>query len=234
MIVRSHDDSLLLIPQPAHAALAGRIMDHWLTRGLPDEPRRTSILRAVAEHDNGWLEVDAAPLVDETTGRVLDFISASIAVRQGVWPRGVERLASDPLAAALVAEHAIQVYSRFQADPAWTTFFAGMAELRNHHTERAGLSVEELQRHYFFVRAGDLISLVFCNPWPDAQQLADHTITLTSPTVVTIHPDPFRGASVPFEITARKIPNRSFSPLELHAIFLDAPQITLTGTATGK
>ena len=76
MIVRSYASSCLLITQPDHAALAGRIMDVWATRGLRDAPQRASILRAVSEHDVGWREVDSAPLVDEANGQILDFISA--------------------------------------------------------------------------------------------------------------------------------------------------------------
>lgn len=49
-------------------------------------------------------EVDAAPLVDETTGRILDFIHAPDEVKRGVWPRAVERLRTMPYAAALVAQ----------------------------------------------------------------------------------------------------------------------------------
>ena len=73
MIVRQHDSSLLLITQPDHAALAARVMQHWVANGLPDHPHRSSILHAIAEHDNGWQEVDAAPLVD-AAGRIADFV----------------------------------------------------------------------------------------------------------------------------------------------------------------
>ena len=60
MIVAPVDGGLRLITQPDHAALAGRVMGEWRAGGLPTHPRRESILRAVAAHDDGWLEVDAA------------------------------------------------------------------------------------------------------------------------------------------------------------------------------
>ena len=119
MIVRNVQDGLELITQPDHAALAGRIMARWVTDGFPDSPRQASILRAVVEHDHGWLDVDASPIVDPATGRIADFISAPLSVRQGIWPRGVTRLADDPWAAALVAQHAIHVYARYTDDPDW-------------------------------------------------------------------------------------------------------------------
>ena len=96
MIVRTTESSLLLIAQPDHAVLARQIMERWQTGGLPGEPRRASILHAIEEHDNGWREIDAAPVLDGATGRVLDFITIPADTRQAVWPRGVGRLAADP------------------------------------------------------------------------------------------------------------------------------------------
>src|SRR5688572_20362072 len=100
MIVRPFSDSLLLITQPDHAHLAGAVMAR--ATALAPHPRRASILLAVAEHDNGWAEPDAEPIIGPS-GDVADFIAAPIVVRQGVWPRAVVRLASEPWAAALVA-----------------------------------------------------------------------------------------------------------------------------------
>jgi hypothetical protein len=234
MIVRPHGSSLLLITQPDHAALAARVMDRWLTRGFPAEPRRAAILRAVAEHDDGWREVDAAPLVDPAAGRIQDFISAPAAVRQGVWPRAVDRLAGDPAVAALVSQHAIQIYSRFTDDPAWRAFFAEMTTRRDEHARAAGLSAEALAHDYFFVRAGDLISLTFCNEWGDVQHFDGHDIQLRDGGVITIRPDPFGGSTVPFDISARVLPNRTFrSPAEAAEVYRGASVITLSGIAKG-
>jgi uncharacterized protein DUF3891 len=235
MIVRPHGSSLLLITQPDHAALAGRIMGRWLTRGFPNEPHRASILRAIAEHDNGWRQVDADPCLDETTGRVLDFISAPDQVRQSVWPRGVEALADDPIAATLVAEHAIQIYSRYRDDGAWGSFFGQMTALRDQHARRAGLSTDDIERQYFFVRAGDLISLTFCNLWTELQKIGGHDIQLGDSGIVTVRPDPFAGSTVPFDIAARAIHNRTFeSPAEAAEAFRRAPVITLSGIVKGS
>jgi hypothetical protein len=234
MIVRGSGSSLLLITQPDHAALAGRIMERWRTRGFPDEPRRASVMRAIAQHDIGWSDVDEAPLVDATTGRVLDFISAPAAVRQGVWPRGVARLSADPVTAALVAEHACQVYSRYRTDQAWSAFFDEMTGLRDDHARRAALPLEDLRRLYFFVRAGDLISLVFCNEWTDVQEIDGHDIQLIDRGRVVVRPDPFAGAVVPFEIPAREMPARAYaSGADAAGAFHRAPVVTLAGTAAG-
>ena len=73
---------MLICTQPDHAALAQHIMQHWRADGLPESPRRAAILLAVNEHDNGWREVDAAPIVDPATGGIRDFINAPDEVRR--------------------------------------------------------------------------------------------------------------------------------------------------------
>ncbi len=203
MIVRREPGALVLITQPDHAALARRIMEVWTADGLPASPYRASILRAVGEHDNGWREVDAALSVGPD-GEVLDFVSVPVDVRQSLWPRAVERLADDPLAAALVAEHALTVYGRFEGDPAWTPFFARMAGWRARMAAASRLTSEELGRAYVFVRLADLLSLTFCSAWSSPQSAFDYQFALEGARLA-IDPDPFGGAAVPLEAPARRI-----------------------------
>jgi hypothetical protein len=125
MIVRESGESLLLITQPDHARLARQIMDHWVLDGLPDSPRRASVLAAVEQHDNGWRELDAAPTLG-ASGRVDDFISIPADMRRGVWQRGVARLAADAWTAALVAEHAGRGPAPSRGGD-WRAFFVEMS-----------------------------------------------------------------------------------------------------------
>lgn len=230
MIVRQAGAGLLLITQPDHAQLAGRIMRHCVS--LADHPRRGAILRAIAEHDNGWAEEDAAPLADPGSGGVVDFVAAPLAVRHRVWPRAVERLARDQWAAALVAQHAITVYDRFRPDPAWAPFFAGMEALRDRMAE-FGATATDLRDDYAFVRLGDLVSLTFCTGWTDDQRYADWTVRLSGDRV-RVAPDPFGGAVIPIEIAAREIPARPFrTDAELRDALARASTTVLRGAASG-
>jgi hypothetical protein len=207
VIVRQVAYGLQLITQPDHARLAGAIMQHGVALG--EHPRRTSILLAIAEHDNGWTEFDAAPLVDPATGVPLDFISAPVAVRQAVWPRGVARLAHDPWAAALVAQHAMAIFERYRTDSAWTRFFAEMEDTRYAHVNASGWSLHELARDYLFLGLGDVISLTFCNGWTDMQRFDRWSVRLSGSRVV-VTPDLFGGVSIPIAVAAREIPQRAF------------------------
>ena len=232
MIVRQTGDFLQLITQPDHALLAGEIMQH--ADLLAEHPRRASILLAISEHDNGWMEPDAAPLVDPATGSPCDFISAPIAVRQGVWPRGVARLADDPWAAALVAQHAIVIFDRYRGDPAWTRFFTEMEATRRELLETSGLLLPDLLADYWFLGLGDLISLTFCNGWTDVQHFDPWGVRLSG-SQVFVRPELFGRSTIPIAIEAREIQRRAFrSDAELHDELATARVASVQGVVTSS
>lgn len=233
MIVRSHGPDLLLITQPDHAALAARVAEAWTADGFPVRPRRATVLLAIAEHDNGWREPDRAPIV-ATDGCVLDFIHAPDDVRRGVWPRGVERLAGNAYAAALVAQHAIHIHDRHRHKPEWQPFFTEMITRRNAHLTRAGRTEQDLLGDYVFVRLADLLSLVFCNAWTDAQTWCNRTIRLAGDRLL-VSPDPFDGREIPLAIGGRRLPDRPFASAQAaRAAFDQAPEVTIIGVAAGR
>lgn len=235
MIVRPDIHHLLLITQPDHAALAGRIMEAWRADGLPAHPDRHTILLATHEHDGGWAEPDAAPLADPVSGAPFDFLEAPIAVRQAVWPRGVAHLVeAHPYAAALVARHALNVYRRHRDSADWSGFFAVMerhetdALARARGEQRAGWPAD-----YRFLFLGDLVSLVFCNGWTQPFEAEGYRIILT-PAGILVKPDPFGGRRVPLAVTARRIPaHRYASDAELRGALAAASAVTLEGVAEG-
>ena len=232
MIVRAVRDGVQLITQPDHAHLARAIMEHCVA--LAARPRRAAILQAIGEHDNGWAEEDAAPTVNPETGLVADFVSVRLSVRHAVWPRGVARLADDPWAAALVAQHALTVYDRFRSEPEWTPFFDTMAAARDAMVRASGMPLDDLATDYPFVRLADLISLTFCTGWRDQQRFGDWTVQL-SDTRVVVTPDAFGGTEIPIEINAREIRDQPFrSDEELRNALRNAKATTLRGEVAGQ
>lgn len=231
VIVRPDHDSVHLITQPDHAHLAASIIEHAVALG--NRPRREAILLAVAEHDNGWKEEDAAPILNPATGRIADFVSVPIAVRHRVWPRAIQRLERYPWTAALVAEHAIVVYDRFRTEAEWPPFFAGMEAARDRMVRATGLTLAELGSDYEFLRLADLISLVFCMASTQTQHFGRWSVQLTADRVV-VTPDPFGQATIPIEIHARVIRNQPFrSDKELRAAVSAANGVILAGTVSG-
>lgn len=203
---------LLLITQPDHAAAAAAITEAWQANGLLHLPRRASILRAVREHDAGWAQPDAVPLVDSTSGRLLDFVHAPVDVRQGVWPRSVTLLSADPWAAALVATHAITVYDRFRGHSEWDPFFNRMAAQRDEMLAQTPGTPDQLRSDYAFLRLADLGSLAFCNPWLDVQRFGEYEMQFTpADATLTIRPDPFASGHIVIDVPARRLPGAPFT-----------------------
>ena len=233
MIVRTDLDPPLFISQPDHAALSAIIMRGWKSGGLPESPRYTSIMLAIQSHDNGWEEVDTEPCLDPATGQVLDFVHVPEEVRHAVWRRGVERLAGEPYAAALVAQHALHIYRRMRQQPGWRQFFVEMTAARGAQVAAAHESLETLQREYAFLRVADLASLTFCGVDTDGQaQEMGYDIRLEGWRLV-ITPDPFEGESFDIEITGRKLPLSFPSPADARAAWQAAPRRTMSGVVTG-
>jgi hypothetical protein len=231
VIVRTGEHGIQLITQPDHAHLARAFMEH--ATALTMHARREDILLAIGEHDNGWTEEDAQPTVDPGTGSVVDFVNASLMVRQRLWPRGVARLAHRPWSAALVAQHAITVYDRFRPEAAWTPFFQRMEAMRDEMVVASGSTLADLEGEYPFVRLADLISLTFCTGWAEEQRYADWIVRRAGSRVI-VTPDPFGGVAIPIAVPMREIPAGSFrSDGELRDAFNAAPVTMLSGKAAG-
>jgi hypothetical protein len=241
MIVRRDGHDWLVMTQPDHAALAGDLMEAWRADGLPDRPTRARVLRALREHDDGWRETDAAPLVD-AEGNPYDYMKIPLPIRQGIWPRTVDRLAADDAyVAALVAQHAVTVYRRYHADPAWQDFFTQMGQRRDDLVARVmtesasagSASFGSFLLDYTVLGVGDLFSQVFCNGWPQPYLIEGYQAILRDDRL-TISPDPFDGATVALEVVARRIPARPYaSDQDLRDTLAQAPSQRLTGLAIG-
>jgi hypothetical protein len=245
VIIRPAGADLLCIRQPDHAALAARIAASWCADGLPDRPTHPLVLRATARHDIGWEDEDAAPRVDPATGHPFDFIGSPLEVRQRLWPRAVARLATDDAyVAALVAQHALTVYRRFERDPAWRAFFADLERRRDDlvveaaapgagTAGRAPVDIRGFLADYTIVGLCDLFSLIFCSGWREPYLMEGYTAILVGDRL-TVSPDPFGGLAVPLAVTARRIrARRHESDADLRAALEAAPATVLTGVAIG-
>lgn len=236
MIIRRLPSSLQLITQPDHAALSARIMRQWHPDHFPDTVRKPSILHAIEHHDDGWAEIDDALVVDEATGQLVDFIGVSDSLKRETSWRGIERLASDPYAAALVAQHRLHVYSRYADHPDWRRFFVDVTGARDAYLRAAGSdSLQALLHDYRYVRLGDLASLVFCNNWARVDPEEFGYAMALDGTSLAIAPDPFSGRTIAIEIQARAIEPQSFaSAADARRVVEAARTVTLAGTISGS
>ncbi len=163
MIVTPLPGGSRIVTQADHARFAGDLLRLFRLDELVDHPRRELLLRAVAEHDNGWWEADAAPRLDEATGAVLDFRQFPAGLRQEIWQRGVERFASEsPYLSALLAAHALRLSERLREDPAWTSFRLEIAARRDELLDLAGEDSAALNDDDRWLAFADSLSLAVC------------------------------------------------------------------------
>lgn len=239
MIVRDDGDTLVLITQPDHARLAGEIAAAMRSEASLLGPARETILLAAREHDNGWIEVDAAPGVDPHTGRPYDFVTGPARrLKHDLWLRGIARVARmNPRAGALVAEHALTVYGYRAREAHWHAFFVSITALRDDLLRRLGIDQgdgrEAFQRDYRCVQLTDAFSLQFCHGWTDVQETLGYRAACRGATLV-ITPDPCAGGTVPLRVVARRIPARRYADDgDLQAALARAAPEILAGEVRG-
>jgi len=238
VIVRDEADTFLLITQPDHARLAEQLLASIRTEPVLQGESRDIILLAAREHDNGWAEVDAEPTIDPDTGRPRDFMSGPAAVKHELWMRGITRAAHmDARAGALVAEHALTVYAYRAPVQEWRPFFDAIRALRDDLLRAigafSGASRAAFEEQYRCVQLADAFSLVFCNDWPESQQVLDYSAAMRDGTLL-ITPDPFAGSTIPLRVLGRRIAARRYhDDADLRvAIAATAPDI-IVGAARG-
>ena len=235
VIVRPAGEQLWLITQPDHAVLAAEILERWGMDAVGDW--RSILLYATRQHDNGWLESDPRPTV-LADGRPADFVTAPESIRQAMWPRAAARLGMcDPIAGALIAQHALTIYARFGSEPGWSSFFERLTTARDRWLAAAGARTgaprRSFDRAYDLLRLADLASLVFCNGWRESHDEREHRFILSGDTLM-IAPDPFLGRTVDLRVQARVIPDRPYqADDDLRRALRGAPLRWLTGRAVG-
>ncbi|OFW04342.1 MAG: hypothetical protein A3H96_27420 [Acidobacteria bacterium RIFCSPLOWO2_02_FULL_67_36] len=231
MIIRTSGSALICITQPDHARLAAELMARW--RALDDHPRRAAVLHAIRDHDNGWIEEDAATHVD-ANGSPLEFVAVPASVKQRIWPRAVSRLEqADPYVAALVAQHALTIHAPMRRERSWASFFGVIAARRDELAARAG-GTATLDDDYRWVRSADLLSLIFCNGWRDGFDLPVGARAALTGGTLELAPDPFAGAPVPLTVPARRVEARTYASADAFRAALDAaPLEPVEGQAIG-
>lgn len=207
MIVSQEGKHFTCITQADHARFAGEILSLWRTDGLPEHPRRKALLFATREHDNGWLEADAAPRVDLKTGVPLGFRHMPVAELLEVWERCVDRhLTGEPEAAILIVQHSIELHRAKLGFPGWEGFLQRMEVLRDELLEVLDRSAESLDEDYRWLGLSDEISLAICERRLPAtiDRWGTEVKVSTVGEILTLKPFPFAGRTT-FRLPCRRI-----------------------------
>ncbi len=163
MIVQQHPSGPIAIRQEDHAALAAFILEHWTDHNFPNNPERDQILLATREHDDGWRQLDDLPRRG-ADGLPVDFMSVTAEEAFGVWKRGSERfIDDDPFVALLIIHHGYSLYEHIhRKDPVWKALFTELAQQRAALRVQLGLTQNQVEHPYSYLRMADWFSLAWC------------------------------------------------------------------------
>lgn len=216
MILRPDPRGTLLIGQPAHAWLSGRLADHWR---WPFEPA-AEVRLAALQHDIGMADWDAAPQLDPSTGLPYSFTSMPRAMHVGLWSRAARLLvAQSGYAALLVSLHGTGLYERYvpeherAADPVRGYLDAEAAFQRN-LTAWLRADPAEVERNAALLRCWDWLSLFMCTAGdadgafggvPGGHDTVDMVVRWADHgrTEAALEPWPFSGEALDLPVEAR-------------------------------
>lgn len=225
MIVCSTAQGFRHVTQADHARFAADLLGLFRVPELVGHRRREALLRAVADHDNGWWEADAAPRLAASRTSALDFRAIPADLRQEIWQRGVERFAAEePYVAALLAGHALRLSRHWEEDPSWASFRAALSARRDELLAAAGEVAAEVAADDGWLALADALSLAVCAGEPAFVDLPGWRLELraspggthadladggTDGLAVALEPFPFAGATA-FELSCRWLPGETF------------------------
>jgi hypothetical protein len=159
-------------------------------------------------------------------------------VRQAVWPRALDLLADSPYEAALVAQHALTIYRRYDGQPEWRAFFRDMAARRDvlfHAWQDTApdAAVPSFLQAYAWVSIADLLSLIACHGWRETFD-ADQYRAVFRDGVLTVSPHPFEEAALPYRVAGRRLDRRRYhSDDDLREAYATAPTVWVSGVVAG-
>jgi Protein of unknown function (DUF3891) len=241
VILRPHAAGTLLIGQPAHAWLSGRLADAW---AWPFEPR-DEVRLAALQHDIGMAAWDASPVLDAERGLPYSFTSMPRAMHVALWS-GAARLvvAQSPYAALLVSMHGTGLYDRYVPEAERTAepvcgYLAGERAWQHEMAAMLEADPAEVERNAALLRCWDWLSLFVCTA-ADEEGSFDGvpgdgeaaTLTARMPEGdaerVTVSPWPFDEDEVAAELDGRLLHDRAETQEALEAALRAAPVERLT------
>jgi hypothetical protein len=222
MIHRADPDGTLLIGQPAHAWLSGRMARAWAWPFRPWE----DVCLAAEQHDIGMAAWDAHPELDPVIGLPYSFGSMPREMHVGLWSEAARLLLPQGrYPALLVSLHGTGLYERHvpadELDEEPTRSYLA-AEREFQTAMRTSLDAEpaEVDDAVSLIRCWDWISLYLCTASSDHSTMEGvpsceaETVTLElawingDPTHIRVDPWPFLQPSLVLPVEARLLRQR--------------------------
>lgn len=95
-----------MVKQHEHGRLAGEFAQWFKEEHVPEGNRRAEVLRAVSNHDRGWIDLDETPFWNDAAGAPYSFIDFPVVPKLTFYKRGLNEIEADtPYGALLCSLH---------------------------------------------------------------------------------------------------------------------------------
>ncbi|WP_379130513.1 DUF3891 family protein [Paenibacillus sp. sgz500958] len=106
MICREQDEAFIMVKQHEHGRLAGEFAKRFISQQVPEPARRSEVLRAIANHDRGWIDLDETPFWNDEANAPYTFIDFPVVPKLTFYRRGLDEIEVDtPYGALLCSLH---------------------------------------------------------------------------------------------------------------------------------
>jgi hypothetical protein len=162
LVVTERENEILLFEQHEHARVCGELAKQWRDDYFCGHDKRASVIYAIIEHDNGWIELDQKPLLNKETSLPYSFIDYPLSPKLAAYTTCINRVEKEDDYAALICSlH----YTSFFID--YTNGrgaeFITQERLRQEKLgRRLKINKESLLFHYNLLQFCDNLSLYLC------------------------------------------------------------------------
>lgn len=254
MIVRRLNGDVQLVRQVDHDDLSGQLAEAWGGEGFWAPDPRDDVIRACAEHDDGWHDWEREPGVDPESGRAWQFLDMDVRTHLSFYRAGIRRVGErSRYAGLLVSMHGTGIYQgrhgiqpelglrRITPDRRQDVrdFIAEQEKAQEALRGELGVDRDKLWRGYRLLQVADRLSLYFCMGGSDRQPAqinaapaadgGDLTLALQPEGEwrLRLTPYPFGGPCRRVTLTRRVLPDRVWESDEAfrEAFFDTEPEV---------
>lgn len=251
MIRKAYRDGWILVPQSAHAWVAGMMAQEWGNDIVNQAKPYQAVVLGTSLHDAGWMAVDEKSPLNKN-GEPLHFLELEFDLAEALYKRSVSHVMQiDPYAGVLVGRHNHLIYNsrathgrdpiekvqpileQLEQQEAQT-----IEQLRDHSIYCDYLDEDRLNHNYRILRTCDLLSLFLFDVFPE-NDISEVPMRYGEPfemvscqridkETLQIQPYIFAEPELNFTASAFYIPQKTFkNEAELHKIFWSAERIIL-------
>ncbi|MCU6707411.1 DUF3891 family protein [Paenibacillus sp. J5C_2022] len=177
MIIREEPQHFIMIAQHDHGQLSGEIATSINPSYFIDEKLRDTVIKAIYEHDRGWIKLDETPIWHDAASRPFTFEDYPLAPKLQFYGLGIDEIEEKNLYGGLLCSMHFSTFELLrQSDQEDCVAFCAREDDRQKRLrEQLGSWNEEaLMAHFKILQLCDDLSLYVCLNHAGAAKEEEH------------------------------------------------------------